>query len=113
MSTGAYQLWKQQCKSRKEDTLYFADLDISKFKHNCVIIDEIGDAILPSWSFTNDCEGFSLPWERLRSLGDDVKIGLEATGHYGQSLKLFLETMASPSWTSTRSSFPGSSAVRR
>ena len=29
--------------------MYFAGIDISKFKHNCVVIDEIGDTILPSW----------------------------------------------------------------
>lgn len=71
--------------------MYFVGIDISKFKHDCVVIDEIGDIILPSWSFNNDCEGFSLLWERLRSLGDDVRTGLEATGHYEQNLKLFLE----------------------
>lgn len=72
--------------------MYFAGIDISKFKHDCVVIDEIGNIILPSWSFNNNCEGFSLLRERLCGLKDDVKIGLEATGHYGQNLKLFLET---------------------
>lgn len=71
--------------------MYFAGIDISKFKHDCVVIDEIGDTILPSWSFNNDCEGFSLLREKLRGLEGDVKIGFEATGHYGQNLKLFLE----------------------
>lgn len=71
--------------------MYFVGIDISKFKHDCAVIDEIGDTILPSWSFSNDCEGFSLLRERLRGLEDDVKIGLGATGHYGQNLKLFLE----------------------
>lgn len=71
--------------------MYFVGIDISKFKHDCVVIDEIGDTILPSWSFSNDCEGFSLLREKLRGLEGDVKIGFEATGHYGQNLKLFLE----------------------
>lgn len=71
--------------------MYFVGIDISKFKHDCIVIDEIGNTILPSWSFNNDCEGFSLLRERLCTLEDDVKIGLEATGHYGQNLKLFLE----------------------
>lgn len=71
--------------------MYFVGIDISKFKHDCIVIDEIGNTILPSWSFNNDCEGFSLLRERLCSLEDDMKIGLEATGHYGQNLKLFLE----------------------
>lgn len=71
--------------------MYFVGIDISKFKHDCAIIDEIGDTITPSWSFSNDCEGFSLLKELLDSLEGEKKIGLEATGHYGQNLKLFLE----------------------
>ena len=71
--------------------MYFVGIDISKFKHDCAVIDELGDIIQPSWSFGNDREGFSLLKERLDSLPGDKKIGLEATGHYGQNLKLFLE----------------------
>ena len=71
--------------------MYFVGIDISKFKHDCAIIDELGDVITPSWSFQNDCEGFSLLKELLDALNGERKIGLEATGHYGQNLKLFLE----------------------
>ena len=70
--------------------MYFVGIDISKFKHDCVAIDEIGGTILPSWPFSNDCGGVSLLRERLCRLEDEVKIGLEAIGHYGQNLKLFL-----------------------
>lgn len=86
------QLWKQQCNFEKEETMYFVGIDISKFKHDCAIIDELGDVVTPSWSFSNDCEGFSLLKELLANLGSDIKIGFEATGHYGQNLKLFLES---------------------
>ena len=71
--------------------MHFVGIDISKFKHDCAIIDELGDVITPSWSFQNDCEGFSLFRELLDALDGEKKIGLEATGHYGQNLKLFLE----------------------
>ena len=71
--------------------MYFVGIDISKFKHDCAIVDELGDVITPSWSFQNDCEGFSLLRELLDVLDGEKKIGLEATGHYGQNLKLFLE----------------------
>ena len=76
---------------RGGNQLYFVGIDISKFKHDCAIIDEIGDVVTPSWSFANDCEGFSLLKELLNALDGEKKIGLEATGHYGQNLKLFLE----------------------
>ena len=71
--------------------MYFVGIDVSKFKHDCAIIDELGNVITPSWSFQNDCEGFSLFRELLDALDGEKKIGLEATGHYGQKLKLFLE----------------------
>ena len=72
--------------------MYFVGIDISKFKHDCAIVDELGDVITPSWSFQNNCEGFSLLRELLDALDGEKKIGFEATGHYGQNLKLFLES---------------------
>ena len=72
--------------------MYFVGIDISKFKHDCAIIDELGDVITSSWSFTNDCEGFSQFKQLLQALGGKQKIGFETTGHYGQNLKLFLES---------------------
>ena len=71
--------------------MFFVGIDIPKFKHDCAIVDELGDVLTPSWSFPNDCEGFSLLKELLDALNGERKIGLEATGHYGQNLKLFLE----------------------
>lgn len=72
--------------------MYFVSIDISKFKHDCAVIDDIGDVVTPSWSFNNDSEGFSLLSKLLANLGKDIKIGFESTGHYGQNLKLFLES---------------------
>ena len=72
--------------------MYFVGIDISKFKHDCAIIDELGDVITTSWSFNNDCEGFSLFRELLNALDGEMKIGFESTGHYGHNLKMFLET---------------------
>lgn len=71
--------------------MYFVGIDISKFKHDCAVIDDLGDTIQPSRPFANDREGFSWLKERIDSLPGEKKIGLEATGHYGQNLKLFLE----------------------
>ena len=77
--------------------MYFVGIDISKFKHDCAIIDELGDVITPSWSVQND-RGASTTLlsgytgrELLDALEGEKKIGLESTGHYGQNLKLFLE----------------------
>ena len=72
--------------------MYYIGIDISKYKHDCAVIDDLGDIVAPSWSFTNDCEGFSLFKQLLDNLEGEKKIGLESTGHYGQNLKLFLES---------------------
>lgn len=31
--------------------MYFIGIDISKYKHDCAVIDDIGDTVTPSWSF--------------------------------------------------------------
>ena len=71
--------------------MYYIGIDISKFKHDCEVIDDAGDVVTPSWSFANDLEGFLQFKALLDSLGTETKIGLESTGHYGMNLKLFLE----------------------
>ena len=71
--------------------MYYIGIDISKFKHDCAVIDDAGDVVTPSWSFANDLEGFLQFKALLDSLGTETKIGLESTGHYGMNLKLFLE----------------------
>ena len=48
--------------------MYFIGIDISKFKHDCAIIDEAGDTVTASWSFANNCEGFSLLKQLLDAL---------------------------------------------
>ncbi len=72
--------------------MYYIGIDISKFKHDCAVIDDSGEIITPSWSFTNDSEGFMQLKILLDSLDAETRIGLESTGHYGMNLKLFLES---------------------
>ena len=71
--------------------MYYIGIDISKFKHDCAVIDGNGDVVTPSWSFTNDREGFLQLQTFLCSLNDEKRIGFESTGHYAVNLKQFLE----------------------
>ena len=71
--------------------MYFVGIDISKYKHDCVVVDSSGEVYCPSWSFANDHEGFSLLLGLLDNIKGEKRIGFEATGHYGLNLKLFLE----------------------
>ena len=38
--------------------MYYIGIDISKFKHDCAVIDGDGVTVTPSWSFYCDREGF-------------------------------------------------------
>lgn len=73
--------------------MYFVGIDISKYKHDCFITTETGEVIEENLSFTNTNEGFVQLLNLLKSLDNnqEIRIGFEATGHYGMNLKLFLE----------------------
>ena len=73
--------------------MYFIGIDISKYKHDCCIIDD-SQAVIACFSFTNDMHGFAELEAYLKSVPnpyDEMKIGFEATSHYALNLKLFLE----------------------
>ena len=73
--------------------MYFVGIDISKYKHDCFICTETGEVIEENLSFTNTNEGFIQLLNLLKSLDNsqEIRIGFEATGHYGMNFKLFLE----------------------
>lgn len=73
--------------------MYFVGIDISKYKHDCFIATETGEVIEENLSFQNTIEGFNQLLNLLKSLDNnhEIRIGFEATGHYGMNLKLFLE----------------------
>ncbi|MFA6692802.1 MAG: IS110 family transposase [Acholeplasmataceae bacterium] len=73
--------------------MYLVGIDISKYKHDCFIATETGCVIQKNLSFLNSKEGFNQLKKLLQSLDSSqvMRIGLEATGHYGFNLKMFLE----------------------
>ena len=58
-------------------------IDVSKFKHDVAIINQDG-VVINRFSITNSREGFNLLLNDLGLLGlkEQIKIGMEATGHY-------------------------------
>lgn len=75
--------------------MYLIAFDISKYKHDCIIMNEFGNITTPWFSFNNDHEGFICFKSVYDSLDHTqaIRIGLEATGHYGNNLKQFLTSM--------------------
>lgn len=71
---------------------YFVGIDIAKYHHECLVVDDQGLVIYKSFSFDNNQQGFNSLQIVLDSLDASkiIKIGFEATGHYGSNLKGFL-----------------------
>ena len=71
--------------------MFFVGLDVSLEKHDCCILNSKHE-VIRSFTVLNNAEGFSALDDVLAELAcsEDVKIGLEATGIYGDSLAAFL-----------------------
>ena len=61
----------------------FVGIDVSKFKHDVAIINQDG-VLMGSFTIKNSREGFDSLLNELGLLGlkEQIKIGMEATGHY-------------------------------
>lgn len=70
--------------------MIFVGIDVAKDKHDCFICDSNGSVIKDSFSFDNNKDGFNLLLSFLPSCSENVKVGLEATGHYSLNLINFL-----------------------
>lgn len=70
--------------------MYFIGIDVSKFKHDCFIATEAES--IKAFQFENNRLGFDMFLTILKSLDQtqEIRIGLEATGHYGMNLKQFI-----------------------
>jgi transposase len=71
--------------------MYYVGIDVSKFKHTCLIASNSGEVIKDSFDFDNSTIGFSDFKSVIDSLdSDQIKIGFESTGHYSANLAQFL-----------------------
>ena len=66
--------------------MYYCGIDVAKKGHAVVILDNEGEKQGKSIAIANTASGFEELIARLRSLEQDVLIGLEATGHYWLAL---------------------------
>lgn len=73
--------------------MVYVGVDVSKNKHDCCIIDELGEVVSSIFTIWNNKSGFDFFMEKIREVETDmkkVKIGLEATGHYSLNILEFL-----------------------
>lgn len=66
-------------------------IDVAKDKHDCFIQTSDNKVLYKSFTVANNYEGFEELYAKILSCNDDnVRVGLEATGHYSYNLLGFL-----------------------
>lgn len=70
--------------------MFLVGIDVAKDKHDCFICDSEGNVLKDVFTFSNDRDGFNLLLSFMPTSSENVKVGLEATGHYSLNLINFL-----------------------
>jgi transposase len=73
--------------------MIYAGIDVAKDKHDCIIVDSNGNDLSKVFTITNNRQGFDELLANLKTQSKDLsnlKVGLEATGHYSDNLLEFL-----------------------
>jgi len=68
-------------------------IDIAKNKHDCFICNSEGEVLADVFTISNTREGFDQLFSKISSFSNDfsnIKVGLEATGHYSYNILGFL-----------------------
>ncbi len=68
-------------------------IDVAKDKHDCFILSSEGEVLADVFTIANNRDGFELLIQTIRSCTrptDNIKVGLEATGHYSYNILGFL-----------------------
>ena len=73
--------------------MVYVGIDVAKDKHDCFIVNSDGEVLYDVFTIQNDMDGFEDLLFKIKTAEqnpDKVKVGLEATGHYGYNLLGFL-----------------------
>ena len=76
-------------------------IDVAKDKHDCFIMNSEGEVLFNPFVIQNNREGFDSLYEKICSVADDftnVKVGLEATGHYSYNILGYLLDKGFPTY---------------
>ncbi len=68
-------------------------IDVAKNKHDCLIINSHGEILANSFTIPNSLEGYQILYDKICSCSKNdpqIKIGLEATGHFSNNISEFL-----------------------
>lgn len=84
--------------------MIYIGIDVAKDKHDCFITNSEGEVLFNAFTIPNNADGFHDLFQKISSLTNDfsnVKVGLEATGHYNYNLLGFSLIKVSPPLSST------------
>jgi len=75
--------------------MVFIGIDVAKNKHDCCILGIGGEVLKDSFTFANNRSGFDELFTAIQSAmqgkqDNEVRVGLEATGHYSTNLVAFI-----------------------
>ena len=68
-------------------------IDVAKDKHDCFILNSEGEVLMDVFTIPNNMDGFNCLLQTIRGCTtsqDNIKVGLEATGHYSYNILGFL-----------------------
>lgn len=72
--------------------MIYVGIDVSKDKHDCFIYNSSGEILNDGFSFKNNADGFQQLLNSIPNVSNDnVRVGLESTGHYSLNLIQFLD----------------------
>ena len=73
--------------------MIYVGIDVAKDKHDCFITNSDGEILFQVFTIQNNRDGFDDLFSKIQSTSSDVsniKVGLEATGHYSYNLLGYL-----------------------
>ena len=73
--------------------MIYVGIDVAKDKHDCFITNSEGEVLFQVFTIQNNRAGFDDLFSKIQSLSSDmsnIKVGLEATGHYSYNLLGYL-----------------------
>lgn len=73
--------------------MIYVGIDVAKDKHDCFITNSDGEVLYKVFTINNNKEGFNDLLIKIQSVSADlnnIKVGLEATGHYSYNILGFL-----------------------
>jgi len=81
--------------------MIYVGIDVAKDKHDCCITNSDGEILFAPFTIPNNRTGFLDLWSKIQSAGgspENVKAGLEATGHYSYNILGFLVDKGLPTF---------------